>query len=40
MLLTDKDIRHDKAKKMGLVDLVVAPQSLGFITQQYELFGE
>ena len=28
MMLTGKDIRHDKAKKMGLVDLVVAPPSL------------
>jgi len=28
MMLTGKDIRPDKAKKMGLVDLVVAPQSL------------
>ncbi|KAL7508826.1 hypothetical protein ACHAXN_008949 [Cyclotella atomus] len=28
MMLTGKDVRHDKAKKMGLVDLVVAPQSL------------
>lgn len=28
MMLTGKDIRPPKAKKMGLVDLVVAPQSL------------
>lgn len=28
MMLTGKDIRPAKAKKMGLVDLVVAPQSL------------
>jgi len=28
MMLTGKDIRPDKAKKMGLVDLVVAPQSV------------
>jgi enoyl-CoA hydratase/long-chain 3-hydroxyacyl-CoA dehydrogenase len=28
MMLTGKDIRPSKAKKMGLVDLVVAPQSL------------
>ncbi|KAL7578408.1 hypothetical protein ACA910_012805 [Epithemia clementina (nom. ined.)] len=28
MMLTGKDIRPDKAKKMGLVDLVVAPASL------------
>eukprot|EP00555_Chaetoceros_dichaeta_P004113 CAMPEP_0198250736 /NCGR_PEP_ID=MMETSP1447-20131203/1798_1 /TAXON_ID=420782 /ORGANISM="Chaetoceros dichaeta, Strain CCMP1751" /LENGTH=813 /DNA_ID=CAMNT_0043935601 /DNA_START=68 /DNA_END=2509 /DNA_ORIENTATION=- len=28
MMLTGKDIRPDRAKKMGLVDLVVAPQSL------------
>lgn len=28
MMLTGKEIRPDKAKKMGLVDLVVAPQSL------------
>ncbi|KAL3779194.1 hypothetical protein ACHAWO_008100 [Cyclotella atomus] len=28
MMLTGKDVRHDKAKKIGLVDLVVAPQSL------------
>jgi len=28
MMLTGKDIRPNKAKKMGLVDLVVAPQSL------------
>jgi enoyl-CoA hydratase/long-chain 3-hydroxyacyl-CoA dehydrogenase len=28
MMLTGKDIRPDKAKKMGLVDLVVSPQSL------------
>eukprot|EP00569_Conticribra_weissflogii_P008688 CAMPEP_0171358710 /NCGR_PEP_ID=MMETSP0879-20121228/163_1 /TAXON_ID=67004 /ORGANISM="Thalassiosira weissflogii, Strain CCMP1336" /LENGTH=822 /DNA_ID=CAMNT_0011864801 /DNA_START=122 /DNA_END=2590 /DNA_ORIENTATION=+ len=28
MMLTGKDVRADKAKKMGLVDLVVAPQSL------------
>lgn len=28
MMLTGKDVRPDKAKKMGLVDLVVAPQSV------------
>lgn len=28
MMLTGKDIRPDQAKKMGLVDMVVAPQSL------------
>lgn len=28
MMLTGKDIRPDKARKMGLVDLVVAPASL------------
>lgn len=28
MMLTGKEVRPDKAKKMGLVDLVVAPQSL------------
>lgn len=28
MMLTGKDVRPPKAKKMGLVDLVVAPQSL------------
>merc|ERR1711937_818983 len=28
MMLTGKNIRPPKAKKMGLVDLVVAPQSL------------
>jgi len=28
MMLTGKDIRPDKAKKMGLVDMVVAPQSV------------
>ena len=28
MMLTGKDVRPDKAKKMGLVDLVVAPESL------------
>jgi enoyl-CoA hydratase/long-chain 3-hydroxyacyl-CoA dehydrogenase len=28
MMLTGKDIRPDKAKKMGLVDLIVAPQSV------------
>ena len=28
MMLTGKDVRPAKAKKMGLVDLVVAPQSV------------
>jgi enoyl-CoA hydratase / long-chain 3-hydroxyacyl-CoA dehydrogenase len=28
MMLTGKEVRPDKAKKMGLVDLVVAPQSV------------
>mmetsp|Transcript_130981 Transcript_130981/g.195177 ORF Transcript_130981/g.195177 Transcript_130981/m.195177 type:complete len:796 (-) Transcript_130981:25-2412(-) len=28
MMLTGKDVRPDKAKKMGLVDVVVAPQSV------------
>ena len=32
MMLTGKDIRPPKAKKMGLVDLVVAPQSLEAVT--------
>lgn len=31
MMLTGKDIRPAKAKKMGLVDLVVAPQSLELV---------
>ncbi|KAL7519432.1 hypothetical protein ACHAWX_004192 [Stephanocyclus meneghinianus] len=34
MMLTGKDIRHDQAKKMGLVDLVVAPQSLESVAIQ------
>ena len=34
MMLTGKDIRPDKAKKMGLVDLVVAPQSLEAVAIQ------
>jgi enoyl-CoA hydratase / long-chain 3-hydroxyacyl-CoA dehydrogenase len=34
MMLTGKDIRPDKAKKMGLVDLVVAPQSLHAVAIQ------
>ena len=34
MMLTGKDIRHEKAKKMGLVDLVVAPQSLEAVAIQ------
>jgi enoyl-CoA hydratase / long-chain 3-hydroxyacyl-CoA dehydrogenase len=38
MMLTGKEIRPDKAKKMGLVDLVVAPQSLQAVAiQQAEL---
>lgn len=34
MMLTGKEIRPDKAKKMGLVDLVVAPQSLELVAIQ------
>jgi enoyl-CoA hydratase / long-chain 3-hydroxyacyl-CoA dehydrogenase len=34
MMLTGKEIRPDKAKKMGLVDLVVAPQSLESVAIQ------
>jgi enoyl-CoA hydratase / long-chain 3-hydroxyacyl-CoA dehydrogenase len=34
MMLTGKEIRPDKAKKMGLVDLVVAPQSLKSVAVQ------
>lgn len=34
MMLTGKEIRPDKAKKMGLVDLVVAPQSLQSVAIQ------
>jgi enoyl-CoA hydratase/long-chain 3-hydroxyacyl-CoA dehydrogenase len=34
MMLTGKDIRPPKAKKMGLVDLVVAPQSLESVAIQ------
>lgn len=34
MMLTGKDVRPDKAKKMGLVDLVVAPQSLESVAIQ------
>jgi enoyl-CoA hydratase/long-chain 3-hydroxyacyl-CoA dehydrogenase len=34
MMLTGKDIRPDKAKKMGLVDLVVAPQSVEAVAIQ------
>jgi enoyl-CoA hydratase / long-chain 3-hydroxyacyl-CoA dehydrogenase len=31
MMLTGKDIRPDQAKKMGLVDMIVAPQSLELV---------
>jgi enoyl-CoA hydratase/long-chain 3-hydroxyacyl-CoA dehydrogenase len=34
MMLTGKDIRPDKAKKMGLVDVVVAPQSVEAVAIQ------
>eukprot|EP00980_Cylindrotheca_fusiformis_P016808 scaffold5067_cov139-Cylindrotheca_fusiformis.AAC.2 len=34
MMLTGKDVRPDKAKKMGLVDLVVAPQSVEAVAIQ------
>lgn len=34
MMLTGKEIRPDKARKMGLVDLVVAPQSLEAVAIQ------
>jgi enoyl-CoA hydratase / long-chain 3-hydroxyacyl-CoA dehydrogenase len=34
MMLTGKELRPDKAKKMGLVDLVVAPQSLQSVAVQ------
>jgi enoyl-CoA hydratase/long-chain 3-hydroxyacyl-CoA dehydrogenase len=37
MMLTGKDIRPDKAKKMGLVDLVVAPQSVESVAIQSAL---
>ena len=34
MMLTGKEVRPDKAKKMGLVDLVVAPQSVEAVAVQ------
>jgi len=34
MMLTGKDVRPDKAKKMGLVDVVVAPQSVEAVAIQ------
>ena len=34
MMLTGKDVRPAKAKKMGLVDLVVAPQSVEAVAIQ------
>jgi len=34
MMLTGKDVRPDKAKKMGLVDMVVAPQSVEAVAIQ------
>ena len=34
MMLTGKDVRPDKAKKMGLVDLVVSPQSVETVAIQ------
>lgn len=37
MMLTGKDVRPDKAKKMGLVDLVVAPQSVEAVAIQSAL---